>query len=224
MKKRELNSKFEADFAAFLKDHGYPENSIYYEPAIRATESRFYDPDFLIVDPNNGERLAIIEVKSRITGSFHELKNQIDGYKKSLGDIGLPAFVVAPSDTPIAGQPFDLFVFDKSGELEKVDFRLFPNFYALSTNKTAEKKKEIKAEKDAVAGSFEKLSWCLAAILVVIIVADFICSQYDMTLVTTERLTLLGGAFALLIIPFAQKFKGLGIEWERATSKKDKSD
>jgi hypothetical protein len=33
-------------------------------------------------------------------------------------------------------------------------------------------------------------------------------------LLTTEIMALLGAAVALIVIPFAQKFKGLGIEWE----------
>lgn len=224
MNEKEFHSKVEGDFASFLKQRGYPDGSLIYEPAIRGTDGGLYRPDFLVIDPANKESLAIIEVKGQLSNRVKGIKEQLDKYKAALGDITLPAFVVTPSDAYVAEYPFDLFTFNRAGELEKVDFRLFPNFEALSTNKATEKKKEIKAEKKAVTGTFEKLSWWLAGGMVIIMGADFICSRYDITLVTTERLTLLGGAVALVLIPFAQKFKGLGIEWERATSKKDKAD
>lgn len=224
MNEKEFHSKIEGDFVSFLKKNGYPDGSLVYEPAIRSADGGVCRPDFLVIDPANKETLAVIEVKGQITNKIKDIKAQLDRYKAALGDISLPAFVVTPSDAYVAEYPFDLFALNKNDELEKVDFRLFPNFEALSTSKATEKKKEIKAEKEAVTGAFEKLSWLLAAVLVVIMVSDFVCAQYDITLVTTERLALLGGAVALAMIPFAQKFKGLGIEWERATGKKEKSD
>jgi hypothetical protein len=42
-------------------------------------------------------------------------------------------------------------------------------------------------------------------------------SRRDIVILNTERMAILGACVALIIIPFAQKFKGLGIEFEKAT-------
>ena len=56
-----------------------------------------------------------------------------------------------------------------------------------------------------------------------VVIADFVCAQYEIELLTTERMALLGACVALVVIPFAQKFKGLGIEWEKAKRDEDRS-
>lgn len=68
------------------------------------------------------------------------------------------------------------------------------------------------------------LSTLLAIFLFLLAVIDFLFAQYGITLFTTERMALVGGAVGLLILPYAQKFKGLGIEWERVISTKEDKD
>lgn len=111
--------------------------------------------------------------------------------------------------------PFDVHALNSDNELQKFDLGLFPVFSALSSNQLAEKKQDLKQEEKEVVDSFKKISYITVSVLVVLLIADFICSLNNITLLTVERLTLLGGAVALVVIPFAQKFKGLGIEWER---------
>ena len=111
--------------------------------------------------------------------------------------------------------PFDVHALNNDNELQKFDLGLFPVFSALSFNQLAEKKQDLKQEEKEVVDSFKKISYITVSVLVVLLIADFICSLNNITLLTVERLTLLGGAVALVVIPFAQKFKGLGIEWER---------
>lgn len=57
---------------------------------------------------------------------------------------------------------------------------------------------------------FQRVTWSLAVALLLIVIADI-----RFNFLTTERMALLGACVALIVIPFAQKFKGLGIEWEK---------
>jgi hypothetical protein len=221
MNEREFHSKLEAEFSTYLKTLGYPEGSLIYEPSIKVA-NRIYRPDFLIIDPANNERLAVIEVKGKILDRIESVKEQLNAYRAAIGDTTIPAFLATPSEAYVAEHPFDLFQLKDDGDFEKIDLRLFPVFSALSTNKAAEKKKEISDKKEEVTSSFESISRWIAALLMLLVVADFVCSFFEITLLTAERLTLLGGAVALIVIPYAQKFKGLGIEWEKATTKKEK--
>jgi len=222
MNEREFHSKLEADFAAYLKSLGYPDGSLIFEPSIKTAGKIRYQPDFLIIDPSNNERLALIEVKGRILDRIESVKEQLKMYRTALGDPSLPVFLAIPSEEYVAEHPFDILKLRDDNEFEKVDLRLFPTFKSLSTNKAADKKKEITDKKEEVSTSFETISRWMAFALVGLVVADFICSFFSITLLTAERLTLLGGAVALVVIPYAQKFKGLGIEWEKAASKKVK--
>jgi hypothetical protein len=219
MNERDFHSVLEQKFAAFLQERGYPDGSLIYEPRLKGPHGKLYIPDFLIVDPARNERLAIVEVKGRITDRIKGLQEQLEMYKMAAGDPTLPAFLVTPNDAPDSKHPFNLHIFNNENQLELVDFRLFPAFSALSSNQIAEKKQDLKQEKEKVSNSFQLISHITALVLVVLLIADFVCSLKGITLLTAERLTLLGGAVALVVIPFAQKFKGLGIEWERAQDK-----
>ena len=118
--------------------------------------------------------------------------------------------------------PFDLYIFNIDGGLIPTDFALFPTFSALTAEDTAERKDELRTKKIQTTETFQAVSWLLAGFLFFIVIADFICAQFSVILITTERMALLGAVVALIIIPYAQKFKGLGIEWEKAT-KNDQS-
>lgn len=222
MNEKEFHSKLEADFATYLTSLGYPDGSLIFEPSIKTVGKIRYQPDFLIIDPSNNERLALIEVKGRILDRIESVKEQLNMYRAELGDPSLPVFLAIQSEEYVAEHPFELLKLRYDNEFEKVDLRLFPTFMALSTNKAADKKKEITDKKKEVSTSFETLSRWMAVVLVSLVVADFICSFFSITLLTAERLTLLGGSVVLVVIPYAQKFKGLGIEWEKSATKKEK--
>lgn len=219
MKERDFHSILESKFAAFLQERGYPDGSLIYEPRLKGSQGKIYIPDFVIVDPSRNERLAIVEVKGRIPDRIKHVQEQIEHYKAAAGDSTLPAFLVTPSEDQESKCPFDLYVFNSENDLEKVDFGLFPAFSGLSSNQIAEQKQDIKEKKEQVTSSFQTTSHVTAFVLVSLLVADFLCSLKGVTLLTAERLTLLGGIVVIIVIPFAQKFKGLGIEWERAQDK-----
>ncbi|WP_444904236.1 type I restriction enzyme HsdR N-terminal domain-containing protein [Microbulbifer sp. CnH-101-E] len=218
------HSKLEKSFAEYLVTLGYPKDSIVYEPAFLATDGkRAYRPDFAIVDPVKKERLAIIEIKGRHLKDTENTYRQLTAYSKAIEKERIPLFLVTESDSQQSLFPFDLYVFSEEGALIKSDFALFPTFPALTADESAERKIGIRKEKTETIESFQTVSWSLAGVLLSVVVADFIFAQYDMELLTMERMALLGACVALVVIPFAQKFKGLGIEWEKAKNEQDRS-
>jgi len=213
---KEYHLKIDKEFAEYLVAIGYPRDSIVYEPAFFASDDRNqYRPDFLIIDPVKKERLAIIEIKGTGQLNAESTYRQLRAYSKSVGEDNIPVFLVTPSKNDM--HPFDLYIFDVDGGLVPTDFALFPTFRALTAEDTAERKSGLRTEKVQAVESFQKVSWILAFIVLAIVVADFICAQNEIVLLTAERMALLGAAVALVIIPFSQRFKGLGIEWEKAT-------
>ncbi|MAD04183.1 MAG: hypothetical protein CMK65_11290 [Pseudoalteromonas sp.] len=213
---KDYHSKIEKEFAEYLVTIGYPKDCIVYEPAFLAGDGRKrYSPDFLIIDPVKKERLAIIEIKATSQIDSKNTYEQLRAYSKAIGNDKIPVFLVTPSQNQIF--PFDLYIFNIDGGLIPTDFALFPTFPALTAEETAERKTELRTEKTRTTKTFQNVSWVLAFLLLGIIVADFVCAQYDIVLLTTERMALLGAVVALIVIPYAQKFKGLGIEWEKAT-------
>jgi hypothetical protein len=216
------HSQLEKKFAEYMVTLGYPKDSIVYEPSFVASEGkRTYRPDFAIIDPVKKERLAIIEIKGRHLKEAKHTYEQLTAYSKAIGNSNIPLFLVTDSESPDSFFPFDLYVFSDEGQLIQSDFALFPTFPALTADESAERKTSIRKNKNEAIESFQKVSWVLAGLLLVVVAADFICQQYQIKLLTTERMALLGASVALVVIPFAQKFKGLGIEWEKA--KKDES-
>lgn len=212
--KGEFASKLEHDVYKLLLDKGFPAESILYEPTILPIGSNIkYQPDFLILDPKTGEHLALIEVKSPNFFDVSKAKNQLEAYKKALGNSRIASYVITSPDD----FPDDLRVLS-SDELEErtVNSEVFPKYETLKASSLAGKKAELKTKREEVTTSLEKVGFIVALLLVLIAIADFVLSFWGITLLTPERLGLLGAAVALVVIPFLQKFKGLGIEWEKS--------
>jgi hypothetical protein len=212
--KEEFASKLEHDVYKLLLDKGFPAESILYEPAILPIGSNIkYRPDFLILDPATGEHLALIEVKSPHLAGLYNAKNQLEAYKKALGNPRIASYVITSPDD----LPEDLRVLS-SDEVEErtVDSEVFPKYETLKASSLAGKKAELKTKREEVTTSLEKVGFTVAILLVFVVVTDFVLSFWKITLLTPERLGLLGAAVALVVIPFLQKFKGLGIEWEKS--------
>jgi hypothetical protein len=211
------HSKVERAFAEYLITIGYPKDSIIYEPAFLTKDGKRWRPDFLIIDPAKNERLAIIEIKSSITSNQESIRNQLRAYSKSIGNDKIPVFLITPAIDGSSQYPFDFYIFNNDGELAKSELSLFPTFAALSAEETAERKDDLRTKKTKTSENFKYVCWALSFLLLIIAIADLIGSRYDMIIINTERMAILGACVALIIIPFAQKFKGLGIEFEKAT-------
>lgn len=218
-----FHSQLEKKFFEYLVNLGYPKDSIIYDPSLLSVDGRHqYNPSFLIVDPIKQERLAIIEINDRELLDASCTYHNKESFRKAIRNENIQLFIVTESESPMDLFPFDLYLFSLGGKFIKSDFSLFPTFLALTAEESASRKTDLRNAKSETVETFQKISWSLAFILLAVVITDFICAQFNIELLTTERMALLGGAVALIVIPFAQKFKGLGIEWEKST-KVDKS-
>ncbi|NMR28074.1 hypothetical protein HH219_21590 [Pseudoalteromonas sp. NEC-BIFX-2020_015] len=221
----ELHTKLEVDFATFLKEKGFVNGSVIHEPHIKVSGREMgCRPTFLLIDPVNQERLAVVEAaeesKSKTVTSHGTKSAQeyLELCKKGIGDENLPAFYLTSNLYENSKSPFQIHTFNKKNQLEQIDSELFPTLLSLTSNKMANEKHDIKVNKDHALSSFKLLAYTLSFVLLTLVVLDFIMSLKGITLLTAERLALIGTAVILIIIPFSQKFKGLGVEWERISA------
>jgi hypothetical protein len=216
-----MESKVEKEFFQYLIEMGFPKSSIVFEPAFLAlSDGRKYRPDFALLDPNTKEILAIIELKER--DDSETLRRgilQILNYVTSLRAKGVRGYVVTPSTT---GEKFNFYTFTEDAKPKQVATSSFLEFDSLASARQAEKQESLAEEKKETIDQFSKICNSTAAFSILIVVTDFVGSRFDIKILTTERMAMIGVAIALVIIPYVEKFKGLGIEIDR-TSKPPKA-
>lgn len=214
-----MDSAIEKQFHDYLVSLGFTPDSIIYEPVFKpSSNGKRYRPDFAVLDTKTHELLAIIELKgttdqSRLEAALH----QVRWYTNQLQNPSVRAYVATPST---GAGIFDFYQADEDGRLKKVD----PSFLeaaSLTSASSAEKKEILAEKKKRTIDSFFIVCYAAASIAFLTAVSDFFLGLHGVTVLTPERLILLGSAAGLLIIPFLQKFKALGIEIERQGGKVD---
>ena len=210
-----MESKVEEQFFHYLSELGFPKSSVIYEPVFQAIgDGRRYRPDFALLDPKTNELLAIIEIKGlNDPNTLSRATEQVRRYITALRDKAVRGFVVTPAQS---GVGFDFYTPGEDGEPKQVPSSSFLQFESLSSARIAEKKEMLAEEKKGTTDRFFVVCFSASAFAVAVATADLVCSRYGITLITTERITLVGAAIALVVIPYVQKFKGLGIEIDRA--------
>lgn len=210
-----MELQIEQQFFQYLSELGFPKSSVVYEPVFQPIgDGRRYRPDFALLDPKTNEPLAIIEIKGRNDqDTLSRATKQVQQYIAALRDKGVRGFVVTPAQS---GGGFDFYTPGEDGKPKQVPSSSFLQFESLSSARIAEKKEMLAEEKKETTDQFLVVCFVAAAFSVAVAVADFVCSRYGITLLTTERMALVGAAIALVVIPYVQKFKGLGIEIDRA--------
>jgi hypothetical protein len=211
-----MESDVERQFFEYLAGLGFPQASVIYEPSFQPIgDGRKYRPDFALVDPKTKEPIAIIEIKGRDDPeTLSRAIRQVQMYLAALRDKTVRGYVVTPSQS--AGG-FNFYTPGEDGKPKPVPSSTFLQFESLSTARMAEKNEMLAEEKQETTDEFRVVCFCAAAGAILVVVADFVCSRYGITLLTTERMALVGAAIALVVIPYVQKFKGLGIEIDRAS-------
>ncbi|NNO00305.1 hypothetical protein FKQ62_12735 [Vibrio sp. B1-2] len=205
-------------FSEFLKQAKFPSESVIYDPEWIVVEAprRHYRPDFLIIEPKQKEVIGAIEVKDcHVSGAGSLLYKNLDLYRKAINREHIPIYVVA---LPPDSSDIEIYGFDENHELSKIDPSLFPTYDAFCNQSSIERKGSLENKTNKVANSFKTTTNILASVSFFIVIADFVLELYGIKLLSTERLALVGGSIALLLMPYVQKFKGLGVEWEREKS------
>lgn len=210
-----MESAIEKNFFEYLANTGFPQSSVVYEPTFQSiSEGIRYRPDFALIDPATKEPLAIIEIKGRNNSdALIRALHQVRAYLDALRDKAVRGYVVTPD---ASGAGFDFFTLDEDGRPKQVPPSVL-KFESLASARLTERKEILVDEKKVATDRFFLVCNASAAFAILVAAADFILSRYGITVLTTERLALIGAAIALVVIPYVQKFKGLGIEIDRTT-------
>lgn len=213
-----------ANFIQYLKNKGYPENSI-------AVEYRVADGariDIAILDLDYNTPIQIFELKKIKDRTTEENgRSQLKKYLKLLGNEYIPAYLVFPGKNE---KEFEIIrVNDATLNVEKgkeshenkeaeVFDSLAMNYSGQKMSRRAEKVSKISEKKKATVDLLKVTCWILAGVtLVLLVLKKFGCICLD-----NNDLALLGGVILLILAPSAQKIKILGVEYERAIGKNEK--
>ncbi len=207
-----FHSEAESQFFEYLLKKGYPRDSISFEPRLGDR----HRPDFAITDPATDQRLAYFEVKGQIrsdrqVNAFEQIKKYAEAARPS----GSSVYLASLAKSPTLDEPFDFYYVNKDNSVEALPRELFPTFNSLAADVLAGRKANLESSREQTRDHFQIVCWILAVVVLALAIADFVCDQKAIELIDATRLTLLGIVVALIVIPFAQKFKVMGIEYER---------
>ena len=191
-----------------LSELGYPEAAVRFEfPVSLGRHLRQYI-DVAIIDPDTSDVIAIIEINGSAKSEVVEnAAKQVASYSKMLPSAPM-AFVYAYDgiERSIGRVSEEDASFDEIPSL--------PKFKSLRSGGRAHQKIESKNKTNRVTDSFTVYCYVLAMLVAVILALD-IASIYKFS---SQQLSLLGIFIGLIVIPYAAKFKLLGMEFERFSS------
>jgi len=208
-------SELEQRIARYLEASGYPSTSLVYEPVLLPSSNRIaYRPDFGVLDADRGEYLALFEVKGQDDpATLSRAATQLSNYAGAIGKPDLPRFIVTPG---AAASGLHLYAVDGKGGHHKIALGELPSYGALKGSVAAATSARTTDQLRETTGSFRFASWTVAVLSAVLAATDFYFKEFrHITLLTPERLSLIGVAIALVIIPFVAKLKAFGLEYER---------
>ncbi len=214
------HTEVEKRFIAYLLEKGFSEAAIIYDPEFKSSDGVLRArPDLLIAEPDTRNPLAIVEIKSELrTDKRIAIRAQVETYANLFPDV--PTYLVTDGPSPIL---LSFYRFNReTKELDAIAPEVFPSsFPAMLAERITVKQAALGAVREERKETSRVLHWlcfALAVFAVLLAAADFICKQaYGIELLTPARLGLIGAAFGLALVPFVQKFKGLGFEYERLT-------
>lgn len=212
-------------FVKLLKTNGYPENSLNIEPSIVGFGKNL-KPDLVIVDPDSNKPLAIFELKrlpseEHLNGAIQQLKH----YSKAMKNVEIPLFAVfIPSNENVSDSDFKIFkIFSELNFYERdfEELKKIPDYTLLKNSQLTKEITKVAEEQEQTIDYFQMLCW-VGAIFVFLI---FLAAIFKLFTVDLQILALIGVIVGLFILPYANKLKILGFEFERLTDiKKGKSE
>jgi hypothetical protein len=193
MEERELEASV---YEYLVLEKAYPKSELLVEAVLGpGSDGKRYHADLAVLDSSRSEIIALIEVKrSRDHKALRAAISQLLHYRRVLGKAYVPIYLFFP---PISGsgKQFEIAQVLPDGNTKDIYPAEFPAYGTLiSGDKSTQKASRTVAVRDTY-DRFQVTCICLAI----------------------KQLTLAGISGALLILPFAAKFKMLGVEFERRT-------
>lgn len=215
MNERELQAKF-IDFLRLEK--AFPDSAIRSEVSIVDIEGKVkYQADIALIDPRRNEFIALIEIKSkREHRPLRSAVAQLLEYGRDLQKPHLPLYLISP---PIenSNRVFEIDQVLPNGDVNEVYPDEFPGYDALVAGDKAASKTRMTQKVTHVADNFRTLCWILCGAVLIILALDI----SNIFVLNTRQLTLIAVAAGLAILPYAAKFKLLGVEFERLNGSHD---
>ena len=203
-----------SDLRLKLLEAGYPEEAIRVEYANTYLSTGGNCIDLAVIDPQNGEVLAIFEVKSsrQKSGLLSKASKQILSYAKYYP--GSPQCFVYVEE----GKKKTLSVVNlNSGTLTSL--KVVPSLESLRSSRVAQEKTAKKQESKKAFDSFVVTCYVLAFGAVCILCFDI----FKVYAFSSQQLSLFAVIGVLVIIPHAARIKVAGLEFERHRPAKDKN-
>jgi hypothetical protein len=208
-----VEREFEAsvfDFLVFEK--AYPHSEIQMEATLGSgAGGTHYRADLAILDSKRNEIIALIEAKhSREHRALRLAVGQLMQYRRVLDKPYVPLYLFFPPFQG-SGKRFDISQVMPDGEMKEIYPDEFPAYDALvsidRSNKKAARVVAVRASFD----TFKVTCISLSIVAAVLLALD----AFNVLQLSIKQLALAGISGALLILPFAAKFKMLGVEFER---------
>lgn len=207
------SNSLEQQLHAELLRLGIPADAVIYQPAaIAVSERRRYQPDFGLVDPRTRTLLAVLECKAA-TANLDAAAESLAAYAAATRDRSVRAYLAIPGENG-----FVIFAVGVDGGRKQVPLEAL-RLEQLSAARSAETKQDTTIRKQRTIDRFFVVCYLAAFVAFALALADLVLSRYGIKLLTSERLMVLAVSLALVIAPFLQKFKALGVEIERANRK-----
>lgn len=205
----ELERETLDNLITYLKSHGYPDESFAIEYKIGKLRI-----DLAIIDPESQLPILVFEVKSRFNQqSIAFGKRQLEIYIKELKDNSIPAYLVFPKKTNPFFSIHRISLNTETNEIveEQVTDKTELNFLMQKQSRISERIEKNKTERKSTIDKFSWVSWGIA----IIILAIGILKKLKIIIVDTTDLAIIGACIGLIILPFSNKLKFLGMEFER---------
>ena len=205
--------EFEASVYEYLVlEKAYPKAELQVEAALStSTDGRRYRADLAVLDSKRSEVIALIEVKrSREHKALRSAISQLLHYRRVLGKQYVPLYLFFP---PLhgSGKRFEIAQVLPDGDTKDIYPDEFPSYDALVSGDKSSKKASRAVAVRATVDTFQITCICLSIVIAVVFGLDV----SGLLQLSTKQLTLAGVSGALLVLPFAAKFKMLGVEFER---------
>lgn len=205
--------QFEATVYEYLTlEKAYPKTEIQVEAALgTSADGRRYRADLAILDSKRSEIIALIEVKqSREHKALRSAAAQLLHYRSVLGKPYVPLYLFFPT-IPGSRNQFQIAQILPDGDTKDIFSNEFPSYDALISGDKSNKKATRTVAVKATVDKFQ-ITCVLLSITVAILLGLDVAGLMQLS---TKQLGLAGLSGALLILPFAAKFKMLGVEFER---------
>jgi len=201
-------------FISYLKEHGYPEESI-------ATEYKIGNNriDIAVIDPKTKLPIQIFELKARKNEAIRNMgKKQLQNYLSQLDNENVPAYLVFPSDNEPGFEIESVrkslnidneIVAEAQSSIISLNNRL--NYIGNRNARISEKVEIVSKQKGKTINALNWICWLSCPIVLIIGILNYL----KVLKLTAIDISFLASVIGLLIIPFASKLKILGIELER---------